>query len=554
MFLTCDAITIGSHKVIRNFSWLILMALALPAIGQTSPVNDNTNSRINLGSVASYTTSTSNLGASTQNQENTVNGLLGATLWWQWTCPSAGWCRIDTRGSDIDTVLKINTGSNASSAMLGYNDDEASDQITSSLSFIATAGTTYYLQIGGYQGEEGNIQLNITTGAGATPSHWPSAVSFSPTSVTTSTGDAVVTTEIAITGTSGITGSVDLQFLRPNETVVSPTLSGSLAYSSGTLPASVSYTIPRYSAAGNWNPLVTLQPETGSALRFGNGNSGRPYLLNSSILPSLSVANSGTSDVLAPVLQSFSISTTEADVNQGPATISLSAVISDDVSGVLQAAIWLYHPTDPALHLMLPVALTAGNSVNGTWSGQATIPREYPSEIYSVNIMVSDKALNQAVYGAYSNLQTPGGDVFFTIHGGGAYWQWAYRHIKPSSALVHLTDDANGDGINNLLCYAFGINPLSSPLAGSTPTATLTQDSPAQLTIHYRRNATPDSGLSYFPEFSENLSTWEASSNEPTMISETGNWQEWQAIDHETTSNTPRRFGRVRVIYLDTSS
>lgn len=526
---------------------------ALPVMAQTAPSNNNANNRINVGAVASYTIVTSNIGADTQSQEDTRNGLLGATIWWQWTCPSTGWVRIDTLGSEIDTVIKVNTGSNLNSAMLGFNDDADEGVITSSLSFMATANTSYYLQIGGYQGEEGTIQLNITSGSNATPSHWPTAVVYTPSSINTASNDATISAGITLGGSNGISGTADLQFLRPNETIVTPTLSGVLAYNSGVAAANASCVIPRYSAPGSWNPLITLQPQSGGRLRFGGALSGRPYLLSATMLPALNVTNAGTSDVIAPALQTFSISQTNVNVNSAPASVTINATITDAVSGLQQVEVWLYHPTNSALNLLLPVSLTSGTLNSGTWSGQAMIPREYPTEIYSVNIVLKDKALNQAIYGSYSTLETPGGDLFFTISGGGAYWQWAYQRMGANSALVDLSQDANGDGISNLICYAAGIDPLAPVPAGALPSIVMENVSSNRLAITFRRPIASDTGLDYFPEFSSDLVTWESSTNAASMLSQTESWQEWKVSDHQNSSTTPKRFGRVRILYNDTS-
>ena len=99
------------------------------------------------------------------------------------------------------------------------------------------------------------------------------------------------------------------------------------------------------------------------------------------MLPGLTVTNTGTSDTVAPSLQAFSISTTQVDVNQGSASVTVSASISDVTSGLQQVEVWLYHPTNTALNLLLPVSRTSGNQNSGTWSGQAVIPREYPTEV-----------------------------------------------------------------------------------------------------------------------------------------------------------------------------
>ena len=143
--------------------------------------------------------------------------------------------------------------------------------------------------------------------------------------------------------------------------------------------------------------------------------------------------------------------------------------------------------------------------------------------------------------------------MFFTINGGGAYWQWAYQRIGAGNPEVHLTGDANGDGVSNLLCYAFGLDPLAPWSSTALPAVGQENGSPGRLSITYRRNIAAGTGLTYFPEFSGNLSGWQASGNDPTLVSQSGAWQEWKVVDDQNASTSTRRFGRVRIIYTDTS-
>jgi hypothetical protein len=549
--LTFEDYGILIRSVIQKTLLPSLLLLTLPLHAQTAPANDSFNNRINIGAQASYTVSTSNIDATVQGGESTLNGLLGATIWWQWTCPSTGWARIDTQGSAIDTVLRVNSSQGQGGNLFGYNDDSDPQTFTSTLTFLATANTIYYLQIGGYRGEQGNIQLNVATGSHLAPSHLPEGLVYTPSSINVTSSAAAVSAEISVGGTSGISGRMDLRFLRPNETEVAPNFSGSFEYTSGVTAANLSTVIPQYSQSGSWHPLVTLTPTAGPVLRFGGTNSGRPYLLSTTMLPPLGVTNSGTSDVEAPALTAFSVSTTAVDVSQESTTITISATVTDALSGVDLVQVWLYHPFNPALNLLLPVALSAGTVNNGTWSTQAVIPRQYPSETYAVNIILRDQALNQALYGANSTLETPGGDVFMTIQGGGAYWRWAYEKIWPNSPLVDLGSDANGDGISNLLCYAFGIDPIAPVPIGAMPLVTRNDATPSSLTISFRRNLSPDSGVTYHPEFSGNLTQWQPSTLDPEIISLTGSWQELKVTDHENATSSPRRCGRVRVVYAE---
>ena len=77
------------------------------------------------------------------------------TVWWKWTAPVSGLTTIDTNGSgtadDIDTVLGIYTGNAVDSlTLIGSNDDLDSVNTYSSVTFSAVEGTTYYIQVDGF--------------------------------------------------------------------------------------------------------------------------------------------------------------------------------------------------------------------------------------------------------------------------------------------------------------------------------------------------------------------------------------------------------------------
>src|SRR6185436_1308598 len=88
------------------------------------------------------------------------HGVAGAarSLWWSWTAPAGvGKVTIDTAGSEIDTVLAVYTAPGNVAASLGtlqrvaFNDD-APGATTSTVTFTATAGTTYLIAVAGKAG------------------------------------------------------------------------------------------------------------------------------------------------------------------------------------------------------------------------------------------------------------------------------------------------------------------------------------------------------------------------------------------------------------------
>lgn len=97
-----------------------------------------------------------NLGASRETNEP---DYLGNSVWYRWTAPSSGWATFETCGADFDTVLAAFTGSQLVDLQLIDANDDACD-LSSRISFEATAGVTYRIVVAGYGGsEEGQFHL-----------------------------------------------------------------------------------------------------------------------------------------------------------------------------------------------------------------------------------------------------------------------------------------------------------------------------------------------------------------------------------------------------------
>ena len=109
------------------------------------------------------TVSQSTSGATTESGEPAPCGSIGATVWFTWTPTASGTATVETVGSSYDTVLAAYTGSSLTGLTnLACNDDIASGNLQSRVSFTATAGTTYRIQAGGYQGATGSLTLKVT--------------------------------------------------------------------------------------------------------------------------------------------------------------------------------------------------------------------------------------------------------------------------------------------------------------------------------------------------------------------------------------------------------
>ncbi|NWG35442.1 MAG: hypothetical protein HXY42_13485, partial [Chloroflexi bacterium] len=84
------------------------------------------------------------------------------TVWYKYTPPVNESIAVDTNGSDYDTFIAVWTGSPGSLNLVGCNDDNYFGD--SEFSFSAAQGITYYIQVGEFNGFEGNAFGGSTGG------------------------------------------------------------------------------------------------------------------------------------------------------------------------------------------------------------------------------------------------------------------------------------------------------------------------------------------------------------------------------------------------------
>ena len=168
----------GCGSLLRNTVWAKLGLLCLAGwminAAQAQPANDNfTNAQSISGTLGSV--SGSNVGATVELNEpifiipddNPYGVNIGATIWYVWRAPASGNVTFNTSGSSFDTVLAVYSGNSVGSlTMVGANDDITSGagSIQSQLSFFATAGATYCIQVSGFN----NIPSDPTKAATGT--------------------------------------------------------------------------------------------------------------------------------------------------------------------------------------------------------------------------------------------------------------------------------------------------------------------------------------------------------------------------------------------------
>jgi hypothetical protein len=138
------------------------MALwALPAAAEAAPPpNDAFAARATIGAIP-YQDAQSTVEATSEPlEQESPCGPVGSSVWYQFTPATDVVLRVDTLGSDFDTVLAVWTGGSLGSlSPVACSDDVFNAQ--SIAVFAAEAGVTYVFQVGGYRDAAGALTFRV---------------------------------------------------------------------------------------------------------------------------------------------------------------------------------------------------------------------------------------------------------------------------------------------------------------------------------------------------------------------------------------------------------
>ena len=157
-------------KLLAPLGFCLMFCLAAGSL-RAQPANDNFASATVLVG-PSGSTNASNIGASREAGEPNITGNAGGeSIWYSWTAPANLTVTFNTVGSDFDTLLGIYTGTAVNALTLVGENDNFGSVLQSSVTFVATAGVTYYIAVDGYNAgggaSQGTVVLNWGTGSGA---------------------------------------------------------------------------------------------------------------------------------------------------------------------------------------------------------------------------------------------------------------------------------------------------------------------------------------------------------------------------------------------------
>jgi hypothetical protein len=144
-------------------SWLVTSA----------PANDLVASAAVLSGPTGSLTASSATATLEQSEPVHARNIGGASLWYRLPPSVAGPVELSTDGSSFDTLLAVYSGSAASLTPVAANDDAAPRDHTSRLRFDATAGTTYFVAVDGFDGAAGSFRLTWAAGSAGAPDTTP---------------------------------------------------------------------------------------------------------------------------------------------------------------------------------------------------------------------------------------------------------------------------------------------------------------------------------------------------------------------------------------------
>ncbi|MEA2163628.1 MAG: hypothetical protein QOK37_1755 [Thermoanaerobaculia bacterium] len=141
-----------------------MLDIGWPPAVAAGPANDSCSTAI-VASGASFTDSqTASAATATGSDPIACAGNGGASVWYRYTAPSSGIVTVDTIGSNYNTVLSSWTGScGAFVAVPNGCDDNSGGNSTSSGTFTANAGVTYYFMVTSFSGSGGTLTFHLNS-------------------------------------------------------------------------------------------------------------------------------------------------------------------------------------------------------------------------------------------------------------------------------------------------------------------------------------------------------------------------------------------------------
>jgi len=220
------------------------------------------------------------------------------------------------------------------------------------------------------------------------------SVNVSPTAIDVTSDSATVTMTASITDNlSGVT-SGRLDFRSPTTNVYRRAYFGAGNRISGdalegTYEATVSF--PQFSEAGDWKLVSAYVTDVTTNNHYYNEADLILLGFNTTI------AVTSTPDTTGPVLSALNLSPVSVDASGGPASFTMNATVSDDLSGFNYAYLYLYSPISNQSR-NIPIYssnLLTGDALAGTYQSTSSLPQYSESGDWQIRYgTLYDKAGN----------------------------------------------------------------------------------------------------------------------------------------------------------------
>jgi hypothetical protein len=222
------------------------------------------------------------------------------------------------------------------------------------------------------------------------------AVDIDPDQVDTSLAPQTVFVTMQVADDLSGTSSVRVAFTSPSRAKEAIAFASRSTDLDGWWTAAV--TIPQFSESGLWNLEILTRDFAGNFGRYATAElvaRGFPYQVNVTSTP----------DVTAPHIESLAFSPASVDVSAGPANVTLTIDLTDDLSGVPSCeeggsvAVTIFAPTAGQAQLQFCPTWTriSGSDLAGTWVGSFTIPQFSEAGTWGIQVVVRDAAQNVAI-------------------------------------------------------------------------------------------------------------------------------------------------------------
>ena len=134
------------------------------------PPNDNFADALALGGGAGTITGTNNGATKEPGEPNHGFTTGGTSVWFTWQAPAHGSTTVTTAGSTFNTMHRVYTGDGFNGLrVVAYREDVNPATGTSSITFNATAGTSYRIAVDGRTGATGSLRLNWSQAGSVAP-------------------------------------------------------------------------------------------------------------------------------------------------------------------------------------------------------------------------------------------------------------------------------------------------------------------------------------------------------------------------------------------------